>query len=132
MVVRKPLLKPDDVERMVKCGELDSDTKVELVDGELVALTPASHYHAQVCIEISSALHPYARSINARLLDSSAGFRVGSKHQQVRSADVSLVVQERSTILPVGRAIATEAPDLAVEVLSPDPAQRGLCPTEGG
>jgi Uma2 family endonuclease len=36
----------------------------------------------------------------------------------VRSPDVSLVTRSRVNILPYGHALATAAPDLAVEVLS--------------
>jgi Uma2 family endonuclease len=120
MVVRRPLLKPDDVERMITCGEIEPDSKVELVDGDLVSLTPASHYHARVCMQVGGTLLPFASRIGAALLDSSAGFRVGDGYRQVRSPDVSLGVKERNFILPSDRRIAAEAPDLAIEVLSPD------------
>jgi len=45
---------------------------------------------------------------------------VGARRQQVRSPDVSLVTRQRLHILPPGKVLATEAPDLAVEVLSPE------------
>ena len=120
MVVRKPILRPADFERMVERGELGENDSFELVQGELLALTPASHYHARVCIAISSSLAPFARQIGAAVLSESAGYVVGATREAVRSPDVSLVTRERMAILPAGRAFGTEAPDLAIEVLSPE------------
>jgi Uma2 family endonuclease len=118
MVVRKPLLTPADVERMMAHGKLDPDAILELVDGELVSLRPASLYHSRVCMAIVAALLPFARQIGAELLGQDAGFIVGVQHRQVRSPDVSLVTSERRYIAPAGGMLATEAPDLAVAVLS--------------
>jgi Uma2 family endonuclease len=120
MVVRKPLLKPTDVERMLKCGEIDPDATWELVNGEIVWLSPASNYHSQVCALIIALLVPFAQRIGGRVLTEGAGFMVGPRLQQMRSPDVSLVSRERLHILPRDRVLGTAAPDLAVEVLSPE------------
>jgi len=122
MVVMKPLLTPSDVERMIRAGELDPDATFELVGGEIVYLSPPELYHSQVCVAIILALAPFARRIGALLFEGAAGFVVGTRYEQIRSPDVSLVTAGRSHILEPqgsgGRLIATAAPDLAVEVLS--------------
>jgi Uma2 family endonuclease len=120
MVTKKRLLTPRDFECMVEAGRLDDDTAYELVQGEVLALSPASHYHAQICVFISAVLLRFALQIGAIVLSESAGYVVGADRQQVRSPDVSLITRERAAILPAGHAFGTEAPDLAVEVLSPE------------
>ncbi|MDE3074231.1 MAG: Uma2 family endonuclease [Chloroflexota bacterium] len=117
MAVVKPRLTPADVDDMVKRGEIDPDAFFELVNGEIVWLTPAHSPQPMICMLIGSQLVPFAQRIGAVVLDSSAGFMVGPGHQQLRGPDVSLVTKERRhTIREDGWN--TEAPDLAVEVLS--------------
>jgi Uma2 family endonuclease len=123
MVVRKPLLKPDDVERMVKCGEIESDKAWELIDGEIVWLSPSNPYHAEVVATLAALLYQFAKGIGGQLLAGDAGFVVGPNRDQLRGADVALVSRERMHILTPDSTWGSEAPDLAVEVLSPD--QRG-------
>jgi Uma2 family endonuclease len=120
MVVMRPLLKPADVERMLKCGEIDPDARWELVDGEIVWLSPTNHYHAQVEVAIALALGPFAKQIGAALMAGDPGFVVGALHQQLRGPDIALVTKERLHIIPRDQTWGSEAPDLAVEVLSPE------------
>lgn len=120
MVVRKPLLTPAEFEGMLARGELDADAFLELADGEIVCLSQANLYHNRVCIAIIAVLLPFAKRIRAELFSEGAGFMVGARCQQVRSPDVLLVTRERLRIVPAGGVLGTEAPDLAVEVLSPE------------
>jgi Uma2 family endonuclease len=120
MVIHKPLLKVDDVERMLQHGEIDPDSNWELVDGEIVYLSPTNPYHGQVVIAIGVALADFARQIGAALTGADSGFRVGDRHQQLRGPDVALVTQLRLNIIARGQTWGSEAPDLAVEVLSPE------------
>ena len=120
MVVVKQLLTPTDFVRMIERGELDEDAWCELVDGEVICLQSPPWYHASVVMAVALTLGNFAREIGALLLSESAGFIVGDKHQQVRQPDLSLVSKERLRILPAGQRLATDAPDLAVEVLSGD------------
>jgi Uma2 family endonuclease len=120
MVVRKPLLTPADVERMLKHGEIDLDANWELVDGEIVWLSPSNRYHGRVCAAIVVALGAFVRLIGAALLCNDPGFIVGTHRHQLRGPDVALVTRERLYILERGSTWGSEAPDLAVEVLSPE------------
>jgi Uma2 family endonuclease len=119
MAIVTPLLTPQDVLDMINRGELETDRPWELVDGEIVWLAASKSYESQVCVRISGVLLPFADSIGARLFDSSGGFTVGENRQQLRSPDVSLVIQERTYLINPEGWVA-EAPDLAVEVLSQD------------
>jgi Uma2 family endonuclease len=117
MIEVKQLLTPADVERMLLSGELNWDDNFELVNGEIVPVAPVFDLHGSVCVRIIVAVVPFARTIGARVLDSSVGFMVGGELQQLRAPDVSLVSRERLSILR-GVGFAHGAPDLAVEVLS--------------
>ncbi|HLG70412.1 MAG TPA: Uma2 family endonuclease [Chloroflexota bacterium] len=118
-VVMTPLLTPQDVLDMVNRGELTTDQPWELVDGEIVWLAASQSYASRVCVRISHVLTPFTESIEGAIFDSSAGFTVGERLQQLRSPDVSIVVKERLHLMNDYGWVAG-APDLAVEVLSED------------
>ena len=102
---------------MLNRGELCSDQPFELVDGEIIWLSLSKRREGEVSLIISATVFPFARSIGARMFDSSTGFTVGARLQQLRGPDVSLVTKERANLIPEDGWIAG-APDLAVEVLS--------------
>jgi Uma2 family endonuclease len=99
--------------------------KYELVDGDIVR-TSAGVRHGHISGHLACQLDVYieAHKIGV-VLDSSTGFRM--KSGNVRSPDVSFVAKERL----VGMTEAPEgffegAPDLAVEVLSPDDKMKNV------
>lgn len=101
--------------------------KYELVDGE-IRVSPAGGRHGQVSVELVARIHAHVRERRLGVvLDSSTGFRLAGRkasQQDVRSPDVSFVAAGR---LPDDRAptgFIELAPDLAVEVLSPDDRRR--------
>lgn len=102
---------------MVNRGELLTDQPWELVDGEILWLTASKARESQTCVRILMALGAFATRIGATLFDSSAGFMVGERHQQLRCPDVSLVTAARAHLINPEGWIAA-APDLAAEVLS--------------
>jgi Uma2 family endonuclease len=119
MAIVTPLLTPQDVLDMVNRGELRTDQPWELVDGEIVWLAASKSLESAVCAEIMLLVGPFAKSIGARLFDSSGGFAVGEHRQQLRSPDVSFVLKDRRHLINPDGWVAG-APDLAVEVLSQD------------
>jgi Uma2 family endonuclease len=103
--------------------------KYELVDGE-VRVSPAGGRHGQVSVNVLVALDAHVRPRRLGVvLDSSTGFRLPGRkpgQKDVRSPDVSFVATGR---LPDDKAPAgfiELAPDLAVEVLSPDDRMRDV------
>jgi Uma2 family endonuclease len=101
--------------------------KRELVDGG-IRLSPAGGRHGQISVELLVRIHAFVRERRLGVVfDSSTGFRIPGRQvgqQDVRSPDVSFVAAGR---LPGERAPAgfvELAPDLAVEVLSPDDRRR--------
>jgi Uma2 family endonuclease len=112
----------DDLLRLPRDGR-----KRELVDGE-IRVSPAGGRHGQISVELLVRIHTHVREQHLGVVfDSSTGFRLeGRKAGQhdVRSPDVSFVAAGR---LPGDRAPAgfiELAPDLAVEILSPDDRRR--------
>jgi Uma2 family endonuclease len=116
VAIATPLLTPADVLRMLEQGELDRDWNWELVNGELVQLSRSKPRESETSMIIAGTIFPFARSIGARMLDSSGGFTVGERLQQLRGPDVSLVTKGRAHLINPNGWVAG-APDLAVEVL---------------
>jgi Uma2 family endonuclease len=107
----------------------DDGCKYELVDGE-IRVSPAGTRHGQVIVLLIGALSSHVRDRRLGVvLESSTGFRLPGRtpgQKNVRSPDVSFVATGRfpQDKGPVG--FAELAPDLAVEVLSPDDRPRDV------
>ncbi|HEU0166557.1 MAG TPA: Uma2 family endonuclease [Chloroflexota bacterium] len=113
----KRLLTPDDVERMVRCGELDESSFWEFVNGEVVWMAPAFEPQGMIVMHIATKVVPFADSIGAYVSDGQAGYWVDHGYRQLRSPDFSLIAGERREMVRTD-AFMRGAPDLAVEVLS--------------
>ncbi|HVA24842.1 MAG TPA: Uma2 family endonuclease [Chloroflexota bacterium] len=115
-VIRK--LTPDDVERMLDSGEIDSERRFELVNGEIVDLPPAKPDHGYWEANVVALLHTFARLHGGGVFGGSAGFKVGRDRLQLRAPDASYVAPEH--FRGPTHHFGEDAPDLAVEVLSDD------------
>jgi len=94
----------------------DDGRKYELVDGEAKEV-PAGVEHDAIVAHIIALFAPFVKNVGI-LTASSAGFRMVTGN--IRSPDVSLILRER---LPEGKPMKgfmDGAPDLAVEVISPN------------
>ncbi len=94
----------------------DDGRKYELVDGEAKEV-PAGVEHDAIVAHIIVLLAPFVKNLGF-LTASSAGFRMVTGN--IRSPDVSFVSRER---LPEGKppkGFMDGAPDLAIEVISPN------------
>ena len=92
----------------------------ELIDGELVEMSPSSSESSGIGVNAVSALHVHVRSHQlGRVFGADGGFRVVVDGvEMVRAADAAFVRADR---LPPGphRGFLPLAPDLVVEVVSP-------------
>lgn len=91
----------------------------ELVEGEIVAVSPGNFLHAVVCAQIVYLLAEYARRTGAgRVLSNDAGVITGRNPDTVRGADICFYSAAR---LPKDQTKGWPEipPDLAVEVYSP-------------
>jgi Uma2 family endonuclease len=94
--------------------------KYELVDGE-IRVSPAGMRHGKISVRLTAALLAFVSPQRlGDVFDSSTGYRLPGGN--VRSPDASFVSSKRLPRVPEG--LAELAPDLAVEVLSPEDSPR--------
>jgi Uma2 family endonuclease len=94
--------------------------KYELVDGE-IRVSPAGMRHGKILVRLTAALLAFVSPQRlGDVFDSSTGYRLPGGN--VRSPDASVVSSKRLPRVPEG--FAELAPDLAVEVLSPEDSPR--------
>jgi Uma2 family endonuclease len=96
------------------------DKRTELVRGVLVVREPAGYGHGAVAARLAKALMDHVdRDDLGHVLAAVTGFKLASNPDTVRAPDVAFVRRERIPN-PVPSGFAALAPDLVVEVLSPD------------
>ena len=109
------LLTADDVARLQP-----PDKRTELVRGRLIVRDLAGFLHGDVVITVAMRLYAFARmNLLGRVLAAGTGFQLFTNPDTVRAPDVAFVRHERIPD-PMPTGFALFAPDLAVEVLSPD------------
>jgi Uma2 family endonuclease len=116
MTVEQKLMTADELMRLPRDG-----CRHELVVGELRTMPPASWGHGDETSVIDGSLGPYVRQNRlGRVLAGDPGFLLTSEPDTVRAPDVAFISRER---IPAGlsrRGYFPGAPDLAVEVISPN------------
>src|SRR5207247_260605 len=96
--------------------------KYELVDGE-IRVSPAGSRHGAVCLPIAARLLAFVKEHQlGHVFDSSTGFRLPGGN--VRSPDVAFVARGRFDRDELPEGFSPVAPDLAIEVLSPEDRPR--------
>jgi Uma2 family endonuclease len=98
--------------------EMPDQERFELVQGELVPMSPPGFDHGCIVLDVAAALREFVQAGKLGLVAVEAGFCLSHDPDTVRSPDVAFVRAER---IPHGgvRAFFQGAPDLAVEVISP-------------
>lgn len=105
----------------------DDGFRYELVDGELIQMTPSGGEHGAVVINLSSPLHQHVKANKLGVVcGAETGYKLRSNPDTVLAPDISFVSAERIPASGVPRAFWTQPPDLAVEVASPSDTLRGL------
>jgi len=135
MAIQTPIevihkLTPDDIERMLDSGEIDSERRFELINGEIVDVPPAKPDHGYWEANVVALLHAFSREHGGGVFGSSAGFRVGRDRLQLRAADGSYFAPGR--FHGPTHDFSYEAPDLAVEILSDDQYANAYAMTKAG
>jgi len=94
--------------------------RTELVRGVLVVREPAGYQHGDVAMRLAAAIfaHVDAHGLG-RVFAAETGFTLARNPDTVRAPDVAFISLARLPE-PPPRGFAELAPDLAVEVLSPD------------
>jgi Uma2 family endonuclease len=100
----------------------------ELVNGELVMSPKNDFFHGDICSELLSVLRAFVKAGRlGSVLDSSTGFWM--KNRNCRAPDISFIARARLQAMGFKRSTRSffpGAPDLAVEVLSPNNTRREI------
>lgn len=112
-----------DTTRLVTAEELErmpeDDYRYELVRGRLIRMSPVGYLHGLVCVQVTLRLGPHVKNRELGVVLSEVGFKLASDPDTVRAPDIAFVRRDRM-LSPDARGFYRGAPDLAVEVLSPD------------
>jgi Uma2 family endonuclease len=99
---------------------MDSDAPYELIEGELVEVSPAKGRATEIALNIVEPLRPFVRRHKlGRVSGADGGYLLARDPDTVRSPDVGFI---RAELVPDGLPeddFIPHPPDLAVEVMSP-------------
>ncbi|MBA3243464.1 MAG: Uma2 family endonuclease [Acidobacteria bacterium] len=99
--------------------------RYELVNGELRKMSPAGHNHGRIVARLTVPLGQYVDENNlGELYAAETGFKLKSDPDTVRAPDIAFVSRERADKVGETKGYFPGAPDLAVEVTSPDDTVR--------
>ena len=99
----------------------NDDLRRELVRGEVRTMAPAGYGQGWIAMTVGVALgnHVRARDLGA-VCAAETGFKIGTKPDTVRAPDAAFVARERLEAAGDVEGYWPGAPDLAVEVVSPN------------
>ncbi len=97
--------------------------RYELVRGELRRMNPAGNVHGRVAMSFAWRLAQYAEGNRLGVVFAAeTGFKLATDPDTVRAPDVAFVGRDRIEAIGDTEGFWPEAPDLAVEVVSPGDA----------
>ena len=120
----KMLLTAEDFERVVR--QLPEDRRYELIRGEIYEMGGVTQRHGEVAVEIGARFREWNRGAKAGSIGVEVGFTLERAPDTVRVPDVFFVAKGRLTREQSRRGYAEVAPDLIVEIRSPNDTWRSL------
>ena len=111
----KALLTSEDLWKLVADG-----SRYELSRGELVPMTPVHFKHGKIVVSLARKLDQFADERGLGAVGTEIGFRLARNPDTLRAPDIAFVARSREPQGPAALKFAEFAPDLAVEVLSPE------------
>jgi Uma2 family endonuclease len=103
--------------------EIQAETRksYELIEGELVEMSPTGGLHSEIEVTISALLWLHVRQHKlGRVVGGEAGFYVRGDEHTVRGADVAFISTAKVPPEGLPTGFLKIAPDLVVEVVSPN------------
>jgi Uma2 family endonuclease len=105
-------------EELARMGDLG---RCELIDGRIVRMSPTNYEHGGVEVNLASLLRAFVRPRKlGRVLAGDVGIYTRRNPDRVRGADVAFITGESYSRRSRGLAFLDVAPELVVEVLSPE------------
>lgn len=105
----------------------DGDVRRELVMGELQEMAPAGYTHGRIAMNVTAPLDRYVREHALGIvLAAETGFKISNNPDTVRALDAAFVRRERVEEVGEVEGYWPGAPDLAVEVVSPNDSYAGV------
>ena len=99
----------------------DDGFRYELINGELHQMAPAGEEHGSAAMSVGGSLHAYVRSHNlGRVYAAETGFKLATDPDTVRAPDAAFITRERAGATGIMKGYREGAPDLVVEVISPN------------
>jgi Uma2 family endonuclease len=103
----------------------DDGFRYELVQGDLIRMSPAGDEHGEITVKITAPLFDYVNAHNlGKVYAAETGFLIRQDPDSVRAPDVAFVSRQRIEAAGRIKSYRIGAPDLAVEVLSPGDSAR--------
>jgi Uma2 family endonuclease len=115
-----PLLTADELEHLA-----GDDCRHELAAGRLVRMMPVGYRHGRIVAELLSRLVHHLRGRNIGVALSEVGFVLATGPDTVRAPDIAFLSLERA-LPPDTRGFFRGAPDVAIEILSPEERPLGI------
>jgi Uma2 family endonuclease len=109
-----PLVTAEELEKLP-----NHDHRVELVEGRVIRMTPVSFAHSRTVARLCALLDSHVRDRHLGVVATELGVTLKVNPDIVRAPDVAFIRRERIPV-PEPRGFWKGAPDLAVEVISPD------------
>ena len=115
MTVERRLMTADDL-----LGLPDDGRRHELIRGELRTMPPAGWGHSRISLGAAISLDAYVEAHDLGEVVGEPGFRLETGPDTVRAPDVAFVRKGRIPQGSARRGFYAGAPDLAIEVISPN------------
>ncbi len=115
MAVARKLMTAGELERM--SGD---DYRYELVGGELLRMSPVGGEHGLITVELVARLQAHVKQQGLGVVLVEVGYRLASDPDTVRAPDISFLATSRISPAGLPKGFIAGAPDLAVEVVSPE------------
>jgi Uma2 family endonuclease len=95
--------------------------RYELINGELKTMSPAGHTHGKIIVRLTVPLAQHVKQNRlGEVYAAETGFKLKSNPDTVRAPDIAFITRQRVKDVGETKGYWPGAPDLAVEVLSPD------------
>jgi Uma2 family endonuclease len=108
------------VEEFERLPEPPDGGKMELVDGEVIVMSPVGRPHGKIAFRLGKLLAEFVEPRGLGEIGGEVGFRLFPDRRTVRAPDVHVLAADQPEFLEDDEGFVHGAPALAIEVTSPD------------